>query len=564
MAQINFPVATADGQTFEAPNGVIYTYVGTPPNGYWSGTFQDQSLQTLDGRYLKLDASNDPLTSSLTIASGDSRLNLIDTDTGATGQLNGNSAGGNLGINVDIDSVYSADNESSLIVFNRGTENFRVRGDGKVTVGGNPNPAAMFDVKGDIMVGAAGIEGGQITLRGVDGSKTVSFWDVYRDDQIRFFTNQDDVKFSIGSYSSGGEIALRTNNQERLYVTSDGNVGIGETNPERQLHVNGGSNVNNILVESTNNSSYITFQDANTTTPSSVRVGSSADQLRILTGGTDSMRIDENGNVGIGTTSPSSKLNVHAGNLVNGDNDYSSKVGATLEVNRAAGSNNDINNDTGMGAILEFRHDVNRYVSVESVSEARQSSKIGLRFTTMDAVNVTDESMRLTSNGNLKLTQANAGIYFNGDTAYANKLDDYEEGSWTPTLIGSTSAGTVTYQRRSATYTKVGNVVTIQCNVQWDNGSGGTGVLRITGLPFVSKTGVPTTNKNFAAGYASNIQTMRDDSVVYAYLPNNASYLQLDNYVAKQLLQPHPGPTVVHLELICLISQMPSYCRQPA
>ena len=62
MAQINFPVATANGQTFEASNGVIYTYVGTPPNGYWSGTFQDQSLQTLDGRYLKLDASNDPVT----------------------------------------------------------------------------------------------------------------------------------------------------------------------------------------------------------------------------------------------------------------------------------------------------------------------------------------------------------------------------------------------------------------------------------------------------------------------------------------------------------------------
>ena len=68
MAQINFPVATADGQTFEAPNGVIYTYVGTPPNGYWSGTFQDQSLQTLDGRYLKLDASNDPVTGNLALA----------------------------------------------------------------------------------------------------------------------------------------------------------------------------------------------------------------------------------------------------------------------------------------------------------------------------------------------------------------------------------------------------------------------------------------------------------------------------------------------------------------
>ena len=67
MAQINFPEATADGQQFEADNGVIYTYVGVPPNGYWSGTFQDQALPTLDGRYLKLDSSNDPLTNGLTV-----------------------------------------------------------------------------------------------------------------------------------------------------------------------------------------------------------------------------------------------------------------------------------------------------------------------------------------------------------------------------------------------------------------------------------------------------------------------------------------------------------------
>jgi len=38
MAQINFPTATSNGQTFEADNGVIYTYVGTPPNGFWTGS----------------------------------------------------------------------------------------------------------------------------------------------------------------------------------------------------------------------------------------------------------------------------------------------------------------------------------------------------------------------------------------------------------------------------------------------------------------------------------------------------------------------------------------------
>ena len=67
MAQINFPEATSNGQTFLGPNNVNYTYVGTPPNGYWSGTFQDQSFDTLNSYYLRLDASNSPITGDLTI-----------------------------------------------------------------------------------------------------------------------------------------------------------------------------------------------------------------------------------------------------------------------------------------------------------------------------------------------------------------------------------------------------------------------------------------------------------------------------------------------------------------
>ena len=47
MAAINFPTATADGQTFEADTGVIYTYNGTPPNGFWSGSFQTTGIDAL-------------------------------------------------------------------------------------------------------------------------------------------------------------------------------------------------------------------------------------------------------------------------------------------------------------------------------------------------------------------------------------------------------------------------------------------------------------------------------------------------------------------------------------
>ena len=55
MAAINFPTATADGQTFEADTGVIYTYNGTPPNGFWSGSFQTTGLNALDSRYIAKD-----------------------------------------------------------------------------------------------------------------------------------------------------------------------------------------------------------------------------------------------------------------------------------------------------------------------------------------------------------------------------------------------------------------------------------------------------------------------------------------------------------------------------
>ena len=55
MAAINFPTATADGQTFEADTGVIYTYNGTPPNGFWDGSFQTTGLNTLDSRYIAKD-----------------------------------------------------------------------------------------------------------------------------------------------------------------------------------------------------------------------------------------------------------------------------------------------------------------------------------------------------------------------------------------------------------------------------------------------------------------------------------------------------------------------------
>jgi hypothetical protein len=60
-------------------------------------------------------------------------------------------------------------------------------------------------------------------------------------------------------------------------------------------------------------------------------------------------------------------------------------------------------------------------------------------------------------------------------------LDDYEEGTWTPT------ATNVTITSATGTYTKIGRYVYITFYAVWPNNANGSAVL-VQGLPFTSKT----------------------------------------------------------------------------
>ena len=69
-------------------------------------------------------------------------------------------------------------------------------------------------------------------------------------------------------------------------------------------------------------------------------------------------------------------------------------------------------------------------------------------------------------------------------------LDDYEEGTWTPSLNGtsaSPSGGSLTQNR--CRYTKVGNIVHIMAYIAWDaDFTGASGAARIQGLPFAGNS----------------------------------------------------------------------------
>jgi hypothetical protein len=93
------------------------------------------------------------------------------------------------------------------------------------------------------------------------------------------------------------------------------------------------------------------------------------------------------------------------------------------------------------------------------------------------------EAARFNSTGNLAFVSGK-GIDFSATagTGTSEILADYEEGAWTPVLIGLVTAGAGTYTSQDGKYTKVGNLVTFQMTLTWSAHTG-TGTMQIQGLP---------------------------------------------------------------------------------
>ena len=109
-----------------------------------------------------------------------------------------------------------------------------------------------------------------------------------------------------------------------------------------------------------------------------------------------------------------------------------------------------------------------------------------LAVTNLKHESATGNNIVLASDGTATFAEvisASKGIAFPAtqvSSANANTLDDYEEGSWTPSV-----GGTATYTFQTGTYTKIGDVVFIRAIIQINSiGTGST--TTISGLPFTS------------------------------------------------------------------------------
>lgn len=115
------------------------------------------------------------------------------------------------------------------------------------------------------------------------------------------------------------------------------------------------------------------------------------------------------------------------------------------------------------------------------------------------------------------------GIKFGSDTAEANGLSDYEEGTFTPTVEGTSAAGTANYGGQYGRYTKIGNMVHWQLHVGVGSfSSAPSGGIRIRNLPFTSRS---TQGETVGAVMANNFNISSGDTVVY-FMPSSQSELR--------------------------------------
>ena len=81
------------------------------------------------------------------------------------------------------------------------------------------------------------------------------------------------------------------------------------------------------------------------------------------------------------------------------------------------------------------------------------------------------------------------GLKFGTDTAAANALDDYEEGTWTPTFAAGISSPV--YSIQTGRYTKVGRAVYVESDIRVTGGSVTSAHVYMGGLPFTVSSAAP-------------------------------------------------------------------------
>ena len=203
---------------------------------------------------------------------------------------------------------------------------------------------------------------------------------------------------------------------------------------------------------------------------------------------------------------------------LSGNQNSSAAVGAIKFINRE-------NSNSSSGANANSRNLATIDVYADT-SDSNAGDDCGgfIRFVTKSDGGGNAERMRVTSSGNveitdgdLKISTSGHGINFSatsdslGDTSEV--LDDYEEGTWTPTLAYSGS-GSATLSEALGFYTKIGRMVHVIITVTVSAQGSGSGNVNLGGLPYTTSS-TTGTRLNGTLTYVAGFSDLNSQVNVY-------------------------------------------------
>jgi hypothetical protein len=278
-------------------------------------------------------------------------------------------------------SVFGAGGTNSLSLITSALPRLNITSGGNVGIG-TTSPAYKLDVNGTARVTDSLTLGSSLNMTNaaninfLDGSAanrnvmTVSGNNVLFGDINNNFTGAS----SINSYAKSAH-SFYVNNNFALRINSDGNVGIGITSPAYKLDVSGSFNANSIYTKDDQNGYAGNYGRYSVAYPYATFTTSGVWGYDWQISGTSKMMMSSSGNLGIGTTSPGSKLTIStvSANTLALDIVANNTTGQSFGARMFAGSNSSdysfrIRNATDTQEILFIRGDGNVGIGTASPS----------------------------------------------------------------------------------------------------------------------------------------------------------------------------------------------------
>ena len=442
-------------------------------------------------------------------------VNTIEADTGISSVSFGSSISlsstskfffGAAGIDIGADTNINRP-ASGVLGFNiNSSEKARIDSSGHIQVNTTSKGLATY---GEDLTIASPDHGG-ITIRTGTGHKgTVYFSDAT--------SGAGEYRGSIQYDHADNSLRLAANSSVRLFINSSGlvNIGAGSSasglSPLLHLHKNASNS--SAYFHITNNDTGITNNDGFLLgiNPSGDCLVFNKDStpIRFATAGTERLRIHSDGRISVGTNTfidGSTKFEVSgksANTSAGGQNIH--KYGSASAFHYGQyNSTGDASLNNQANAILTFATNNTERVRISSGGQLQISPAGAVKMSFYHDSGGSINHITSNNGNEIKVSSGNGdsngiefwdytgtnkrcqidghGIKFNTDTAEANALDDYEEGTYVP----STNSGlTLNSSYNTLSYIKIGRCCTIRGLIYPNNNPSGSGAMTIS-LPFAS------------------------------------------------------------------------------